>query len=259
MLATVLTVVAIFVSEAPPAIVGVVIAAQLFLWAYNAPVNAILVNSVEPGLRARAFGLSILCIHLAGDVLSPPLIGLVSDATGRLDLALGMVPVAVLIGGVAWLYGWRTLPAAPPPRPHLETCSLPAQRGGSLLERCAPRRSARAARYDAGIRSNGSWVSTSGSPCQPVSAHRSWSYTAWYRSTARRASSSLRRRGGGHGRGGQFVFECVAGRGAPPTVACGHEFVGGVRRRCQRLRKPGVEGFIEQSEVLGAGDVALDR
>jgi MFS family permease len=108
--ATALTAVALFVFKAPMAIVATVLAAQLFLWAYNAPVNAILVNSVAPGLRARAFGLSILCIHLFGDVLSPPLIGVVSDATGSLELALVMVPIAVLIGGLAWLVGWRTLP-----------------------------------------------------------------------------------------------------------------------------------------------------
>jgi MFS family permease len=108
--AFVLSVVALFVLKAPVAIVGVVLATQLFLWAYNAPVNALLVNSVAPGLRARAFGLSILCIHIFGDVLSPPLIGLVSDSTGSLELALVMVPIAVAIGGLIWVVGWRTLP-----------------------------------------------------------------------------------------------------------------------------------------------------
>lgn len=101
---------ALFVLRVPSAIIGCVLAAQLFLWAYNSPVNALIVNSVEPGLRARAFGLSILCIHLLGDVLSPPLIGLVSDATGNLEGALVMVPVTTLLGGLIWLYGWRRLP-----------------------------------------------------------------------------------------------------------------------------------------------------
>lgn len=112
--AVALTVVALFVVRAPMAIVAAVLAAQIFLWAYNAPVNALIVNSVEPGLRARAFGLSILCIHLLGDVLSPPLIGLVSDETGNLELALVMVPVAVAIGGAVWLFGWRRLPESTP-------------------------------------------------------------------------------------------------------------------------------------------------
>ena len=120
--AVVLTTIALFVVRAPAAIVGCMLAAQLCLWAYNSPINALLVNSVEPGLRARAFGVSILCIHLFGDVLSPPLIGLVSDATGSLETALIMVPVTVALGGAIWLVAWRRLPepvvlrpAAPPP------------------------------------------------------------------------------------------------------------------------------------------------
>lgn len=119
--AVILTTVALFVLHAPMAIVGCMVAAQVFIWAYNSPVNALLVNSVEPGLRARAFGLSILCIHLFGDVLSPPLIGMVSDATGSLESALIMVPITVALGGLIWIIGWRTLPevspaaAAPPP------------------------------------------------------------------------------------------------------------------------------------------------
>jgi hypothetical protein len=49
--------------------------------------------------------------HLAGDALSPSIIGLLSDASGRLDLALFIVPVAVAIGAAIWLSGWRRLPA----------------------------------------------------------------------------------------------------------------------------------------------------
>lgn len=112
--AVLLTVAALYLLQAPSAIVVGVIVAQVFLWAYNAPVNALLVNSVEPGLRARAFGLSILCIHVLGDVLSPPLIGAVSDETGSLSAALVMVPVAILLGALVWIWGWRRLPDAAP-------------------------------------------------------------------------------------------------------------------------------------------------
>jgi MFS family permease len=116
--AVLLSVIAIFVLRAPMAIVVCVLFTQLFLWAYNSPVNAVIVNSVEPGMRARAVGLSILCIHLFGDVMSPPLIGAVSDATRSLELALVMVPVAIALGAVVWLIGWRTLPEpVEPPTP----------------------------------------------------------------------------------------------------------------------------------------------
>jgi MFS family permease len=109
--ATLLCALALFYFRAPPTIVGAVVATQVFLWAYNAPVNALIVNSVGPELRARAVGLSILSIHLFGDVLSPPLIGLISDATsGNLEGALTIVPVALGVGAAVWLYAWRRLP-----------------------------------------------------------------------------------------------------------------------------------------------------
>lgn len=110
--AVILAVVAIYVVRSPMAILGCILAAQMFLWAYNAPVNALLVNSVDAGLRARAFGLSILCIHLFGDVASPPLIGALNDSIQDLPLSLAMVPVAIAVGAVVWIVGWRTLPDA---------------------------------------------------------------------------------------------------------------------------------------------------
>ena len=93
------------------AIVAAVVVTQLFLWAYNAPINALLVNSVSPSLRARAVGLSILSIHLLGDALSPSLVGIISGATGELGLALTVVPVTIALGAAIWIFGWRSLPA----------------------------------------------------------------------------------------------------------------------------------------------------
>ncbi|MBI1947621.1 MAG: MFS transporter [Deltaproteobacteria bacterium] len=106
--AAALALVALYVVEGAFAIMACVTAAQVFLWMYNAPVNALIVNSVDAGMRARAFGLSILAIHVLGDVLSPPLIGAISDATdGNLPLALALVPVFIVLGGVVWAIGWR--------------------------------------------------------------------------------------------------------------------------------------------------------
>ncbi len=110
--ATVLVCVALFVFEAPETIVITVIVAQIFVWAYNAPVNALLVNAVEPSLRARAFGISILCIHALGDAISPPIIGAISDATSNLGGALVIVPLTLGLGAIVWLWGWRKLPDA---------------------------------------------------------------------------------------------------------------------------------------------------
>jgi hypothetical protein len=115
-----LAIVAIYVVRAPAAILACILVAQIFLWAYNAPVNALIVNAVTGGMRARAVGLSILCIHLFGDVASPPLIGRLNDRLGNLPLSLSMVPAAIAVGAVIWIVGWRTLPedrTAPAPSP----------------------------------------------------------------------------------------------------------------------------------------------
>ena len=61
-------------------------------------------------MRARAFAVSILSIHILGDVISPPIIGAISDATGSLRLAVGIVPIAIAVSCAIWMIGWRTLP-----------------------------------------------------------------------------------------------------------------------------------------------------
>ena len=72
---------------------------------YNGPVNTLLVNSTAPGLRARAFALSIFAIHAFGDVVSPPIIGAVSEATGSLRFAVALVLIALVVGAIIWGVG----------------------------------------------------------------------------------------------------------------------------------------------------------
>ena len=81
--------------------------AQFFLWFYNGPINTEIANSTTPALRARAFALSILCIHLFGDAVSPPIIGALSDYTGSITLAVSVVPLTMALGGLLWGIGWR--------------------------------------------------------------------------------------------------------------------------------------------------------
>jgi MFS family permease len=89
------------------AIAGCILGAQFFLWFYNGPINAILANSVPSVMVARAFAVSILSIHMFGDAISPPIIGAISDATGSLPLGVSLVPVAMGVGALVWLAGWR--------------------------------------------------------------------------------------------------------------------------------------------------------
>jgi len=70
-------------------------------------VNAAIVAEVPPAERASAVALSILAIHLLGDVPSPWLIGFISDRSS-LGRAVLIVPVATLAAGLIWTWGaWR--------------------------------------------------------------------------------------------------------------------------------------------------------
>jgi MFS family permease len=89
------------------AITAAMIGAQLLLWCYNGPINTVLINSVPSTMRARAFSLSILAIHLFGDAISPPIVGLIADVSGSLALGMALVPVALFGGGAVWLIGVR--------------------------------------------------------------------------------------------------------------------------------------------------------
>jgi MFS family permease len=83
------------------------IVAEVLVFASTGPVNSAIVNLVAPGERATALALSILIMHLLGDVPSPPLIGYLSDVSS-LQRAFLIVPLAVLAGGVIWSYAaWR--------------------------------------------------------------------------------------------------------------------------------------------------------
>lgn len=77
--------------------------AQLLMFLSTGPINACIVNLVQPNQRASAVALEVFAIHLLGDATSPYLIGAVSDASS-LAQALKIVPAAIIIAGVLW--GW---------------------------------------------------------------------------------------------------------------------------------------------------------
>lgn len=90
--------------------------AQLLMFLSTGPVNAAIVNLVAPTERASAVALGVFTIHILGDVVSPSLIGFVSDATS-LGQAVKIVPVAVVIAGVIWYFAARAQAASPAPMP----------------------------------------------------------------------------------------------------------------------------------------------
>jgi len=92
------------------------VTAQLLMFLSTGPINAAIVNLVLPTQRASANALGVFAIHLLGDVPSPLLIGMVSDASS-LGQAVKMVPVAILIAAAIW--GWAAAAGVPAPRRRL--------------------------------------------------------------------------------------------------------------------------------------------
>jgi hypothetical protein len=68
-----------------PALVG----AELLLFMSTGPINSVIVGIVSP-------------VHRASDVISPPLIGSLSDRTS-LGEAVLLVPIAVGVCGLLWV------------------------------------------------------------------------------------------------------------------------------------------------------------
>jgi len=74
----------------------------------TAPANTILANVTHPAMRAAGYALNILFIHAFGDVLSPFVIGLISDRY-TMDTAFRVVAVMFLFSAMFWLLGTRYL------------------------------------------------------------------------------------------------------------------------------------------------------
>jgi MFS transporter, Spinster family, sphingosine-1-phosphate transporter len=106
LLAAPVTYVALTNARRPIYLTAIVIA-EVLIFMSTGPVNSAIVNAVAPGERATALGLSIFVMHFLGDIPSPPLIGALSDASS-LERAFLIVPVAIVIGGVVWIFAaWR--------------------------------------------------------------------------------------------------------------------------------------------------------
>jgi len=72
------------------------------------PTNTILANVTHPAMRATAFALNIFAIHALGDVISPVIIGILSDKYD-MNVAFLVVGAMFVISGIFWLIGARYL------------------------------------------------------------------------------------------------------------------------------------------------------
>ena len=93
-----------------PACWIVIFLACFCLFFNTGPSNTILANVTPPKIRASAFAINILVIHLLGDAVSPPIIGAVRDRWS-LETGFAVVSVMMLLGGLVWLVGARYLAA----------------------------------------------------------------------------------------------------------------------------------------------------
>lgn len=76
--------------------------AETLIFVSTGPVNSAIVNVVAPERRATAVALSILAIHLLGDIPSPPLVGAIS-ASSSLGHAMLILPFAFAASGLIWI------------------------------------------------------------------------------------------------------------------------------------------------------------
>lgn len=84
--------------------------AVFWLFVNTGPANTILANVMRPSIRSSGFAINILIIHLFGDAISPPLIGLIADYSSLTTAMLG-ISVLILLGGFLWIAGASTLDA----------------------------------------------------------------------------------------------------------------------------------------------------
>lgn len=83
--------------------------AEFFLLINTGPVNAALVNSVAPHIRATAMAVNIFVIHLLGDATSPYIIGKISDMSS-LQTGFWATFVAAALSGFILIYGAKFAP-----------------------------------------------------------------------------------------------------------------------------------------------------
>jgi MFS transporter, Spinster family, sphingosine-1-phosphate transporter len=83
--------------------------AEFFLFLNTGPLNAAIVNSVSPQIRATAVGVNLFVIHILGDVPSPLLIGFISDHSS-LRTGFSVALIAMLLSAAILFYGARFAP-----------------------------------------------------------------------------------------------------------------------------------------------------
>ena len=88
---------------------ALLIIGEVFVWTCVSPISAISISVIPPKLRARSCGVLIFAQHILGDVISPPIIGKISDDYNSLQLALQMCWIGIAVSGFWWFCGYYFL------------------------------------------------------------------------------------------------------------------------------------------------------
>jgi predicted MFS family arabinose efflux permease len=85
---------------------------QTAIFAALAPANTAILQAVPSRMAATAFAVSIFAIHAFGDVISPPLAGILADQMPMPDAMLLLV-AAVAVSAVVWFWAGRSQASEP--------------------------------------------------------------------------------------------------------------------------------------------------
>ncbi len=101
---------------------------EFLLFATQAPGNALILWSVPHEHRSLAVSMSVVCMHILGDVPGPPVMGLIEGAIGNWRYTMALATIEIALGGLVYALGIRVARKATDFR--LVTSSLPPPRDG---------------------------------------------------------------------------------------------------------------------------------
>jgi MFS transporter, Spinster family, sphingosine-1-phosphate transporter len=119
--ATFCLLIAINITGNQPLAILAIFFAVICLFTNLAPMASLSITCIPPSLRARSCAIQIFLQHVLGDMISPPIIGLISDETNSLKTGLQITWMAVLLSGVFWFVGYGMLSPIAIPVSHRET------------------------------------------------------------------------------------------------------------------------------------------
>lgn len=85
-----------------------------------APITTISISCIRPQLRAKSSAMQIFFQHVLGDMISPPIIGIISDSTSSLQTGLQITWMTVALSGLSWWLGGFYLPNFDIPKEYVQ-------------------------------------------------------------------------------------------------------------------------------------------